>query len=84
MKLVDDWRNAHKWLSLHFSTYGFVLTSAAAALALSGAAVEWLSVFSLGIVLALAAVIFLLAFVGRLVSQKKPDADHDDTDQAGA
>lgn len=80
MKLVDDWRDGKRWLSLHFSFYGFVLTSLAGALAMSGAAVQWLSVFGLGGVLLLAALIFALAFVGRLISQKPKGPDDQDDD----
>lgn len=84
MKIVDDWRDGRRWLSLHFNFYGFVLTSLAGALALSGAAVPWISVFGLAITLLLAALIFVLAFIGRLISQKpKGPGDEDDDAHLG-
>lgn len=75
--MVKDWKNAWRWYSVRSSTLGFILTSVASGLALSGAAVAWVSVFDLGVVLALAAVICALTIVGRLISQGAKDADKD-------
>ena len=71
MKLIDDWRQAWKWYSVHSSLIGLVLTSAAAGLAASGAATAWRAYLDDGVVYAIAAGIFLLTIVGRLVSQHK-------------
>ena len=75
--MVKDWRSAWRWHSVRASTLGFILTSVASGLALSGAAAAWVSVFDLGVVLALAAVICALTIVGRLISQGAKDAGKD-------
>lgn len=75
MPLVNDWRKAWTWHSMRASAFGFVLTSTAASLALAGGAAPWLSYLDTGIVLALAALIFLLSMAGRLISQQKGDDD---------
>ena len=71
MKLVPDWKRAWTWYSVHSSLIGLVLTSAAAGLAASGAATSWRAYLDDGIVYGIAAAIFLLTLVGRLISQKK-------------
>ena len=75
--IVKDWRSAWRWHSVRASTLGFIITSVASGLALSGAAAAWVSVFDLGIVLALAAVICALTIVGRLINQGAKDAGKD-------
>lgn len=69
MKLVADWKNCWRWYSSHPKALGAVLTAAVGALAVSGAAAAWLDAFSLGVVLLIAAGLFVLSFVGRLLKQ---------------
>ena len=76
MPLVKDWRKAWKWHSMRANAAGFVLTSCAASLALAGGAAPWLPYLDTGIVLALAALIFLLSMIGRMIRQgSKDDAE---------
>jgi hypothetical protein len=56
MKLIPDWRQIHKLYSVQLNFVGFVFTAAAAALGAGGW--SWL-----------AAAIFVLAIMGRVVSQ---------------
>ena len=66
-RVIEDWRDAWKLHSVWINFVGFLFTALAAALGAGG--VSWIS-----------AVIFLLAIVGRLISQNsKPDS----TDSAG-
>ena len=71
MRIVPDWRQAWRWYSVHSSVIGLLLTSAAAGLAASGAATAWRAYLDDGVVYGIAAAIFLLTIVGRLVSQHK-------------
>ena len=70
--LVPNWRQAHLWHSMRGMSAGVILTAVAGALALSASAASWISVFGLGIVLIVAAVIFLASMVGRLLMQEPP------------
>lgn len=73
MPLVTDWRKAWTWHSMRASACGFVLTSCAASLALAGGAAPWLTYIDTGVVLALAAIIFLFSMIGRIISQRSKD-----------
>lgn len=71
--LVPNWRQAHLWHSMRGMSLGAILTTVAGSVALAGSATQWLTVTSLGIVLLIAAGIFLASMVGRLLSQSGKD-----------
>lgn len=73
MKLIDDWRKAWRFHSMRASAIGFILTSFAASLALAGGAAAWVTVLDMGIVLWLAAIIFLASMIGRIIAQQHDD-----------
>ena len=71
MKLVPDWKQCWRWYSVHASTIGLVFTATAGALALAGSATAWRGMYDDGVVLLIAAALFALSLVGRLISQHK-------------
>lgn len=71
LKFVQDWREAHRWASMRGMTAGTVLTASAGAAALASNAASWITVFGLGVVLLIAAGIFIASMFGRLLLQKR-------------
>lgn len=73
MKLIQDWRSAHKFLSVRFATAG-ALASAMGAAATSASAVAgaiWPYVPTL-VACGLAFLTFIAVIVGRLIDQTPP------------
>jgi regulator of sirC expression with transglutaminase-like and TPR domain len=79
-RLVDDYRVAMKWRSTQIATGGAVFAAIAFALSLSSAGMQFLGVFGLRASLALCAVIFVCALIGRIWRQQKLH----ELDEAGA
>lgn len=70
MRLVTDWKQAHKWLSVQIATFGFLGSAIGAALASTGAVVPWFAVLKGWQVFAMASVVFLGVLIGRLWRQE--------------
>jgi hypothetical protein len=81
--LVDDYRMAMKWWSTRFVIGGALFAAFAFALSLSSAGIQFIGVFGVRASLALCAVIFVCALIGRIWRQQKLH-EPDDTDEAGA
>lgn len=82
MKLVADWRQAHRWRSMQFAGLGALFTGIGLGASYATSAMALLPVLSYRQVLAIAFVIFVCVVVGRVLQQAP--AKPDDTDQAGA
>lgn len=70
MKLVDDWRQAHKLRSVQVAGTGALAGAVAAGLAASGAAAAWIGVIPTWAVFAGGSLICLLTIAARLEKQK--------------
>lgn len=68
-ELVPNWRKWHTWHCMRGMTAGTILTATAGSAALAGSATQWLTVTRLGVVLLLAAAIFVASMAGRLLMQ---------------
>lgn len=75
LKLVADWKQAHKWLSMQASFIGFVFSAVAASAALAGGGASFFGVLDTKYALLVCAFIFLCSMIGRVILQKlkKPD-----------
>lgn len=82
MKLVDDWRQAHRWWSVRFAGLGALFTGIGVGASYATSAMALLPVLSFRTVCAVALLIFVCVLAGRLLQQDR--AEPDDTDQAGA
>jgi hypothetical protein len=69
MKLVNDWRDAYKWLSMHGMGLGFILSAAAGSIAVTGAASAWIGNVGWGVGFFVVALVFILSMAGRLFKQ---------------
>lgn len=81
MRLIDDWKQAHKFGSVQIAGAGALLGYLAAGLIASGAAAQWVGIIPIWAVFGLGALICTLVVVARVL-QRTPK--HDDTDEAGA
>lgn len=82
MKLVADWRQAHREASVWAGWAGVLFTSIGIAASYAASAMSFLPVLSYRAVLWIALAIFVCVLAGRLLQQGR--AKPDDTDQAGA
>lgn len=71
MKLVENWKECWRWYSMHTSFIGFIFTTAASSIVMSGAAVTWFGMFDVGVVLMIASAIFVANMIGRLIIQRR-------------
>lgn len=84
-RLVSDCKLASKWWSTRFMVGGALLSALAFAISLSSAGMQFLGVFGLRGALGLSAIIFVCAFIGRILRQDPIHGPTDDeSDQAGA
>lgn len=74
MKLVDDWRHAWKWASVHIAALGMTLSAVGSALALSSSAAQWFGVIPMWAVLIVASVIFACVIAARIIQFRHPKA----------
>lgn len=81
MKLIDDWKQAHKFGSVQIAGAGALLGYLAAGLIASGAAAQWVGIIPIWAVFGLGALICTLVVVARVLQR---GSKHDDTDEAGA
>ncbi|MGA0588106.1 hypothetical protein ACO2Q2_13395 [Dyella sp. KRB-257] len=81
MKLIDDWKQAHKFGSVQIAGSGALLGYLAAGLIASGAAAQWVGLIPMWAVFGLGAFICTLVVLARIL-QRSPK--HDETDEAGA
>jgi hypothetical protein len=72
MKLVDDWKHAWKWASIHLAFLGMVLSAIGSALAMSSSAAQWYGAIPLWAVLIVASAIFACVIVARIIQFKHP------------
>lgn len=70
MRLVTDWKQAHKWLSVQIAAFGFLGSAIGSALAATGAVVPWFAVLKAWQVFAMASVVFLGVLIGRVWRQE--------------
>lgn len=71
MKLIDDWKRAKHFYSVHFSVYGVIFNGIFAAIVKgTGIAVTLIGVLPLRYVFLAGAVLSLMAGLSRLVCQK--------------
>jgi len=77
MKLIPNWKKAHKLASIRIAGSGFGLMSLGAGLALSGSAAQWIGVIPNWAIFVVAAVICASTVIGRIFmrDEKQPVPD---------
>lgn len=74
ISLVQDWREAHKWVSVRLSSAGAVLSGLGFGLSMAGGAASWFGTLPLWSVCLIALVIFVLAGLGRILTLERKHA----------
>lgn len=69
IKLVSDWRRAHKWRSVQFSTAGAVFSAVSASAVHAAAGSALFGFLSFRATLWIVCGIFVTSLVGRLIAQ---------------
>lgn len=74
IRLIADWKQAHKWMSVRLSSAGAVLSGLGFGLSMAGGAANWFGTLPLWIVCLIALVIFTCAALGRILTLERKHA----------